>query len=622
MVQYCSVRKASLRDDQRYQPIENYGVIGNLQTIALVGIDGSIDFLCFPYFDSPTIFASLLDSAKGGRFTLSAVLQNSRPKQIYFLNSNILLTRFLSPDGVAEVSDFMPISCEAEGDRNKPVHHLIRRAKCVRGEVKIRMLCDPRFDYGRASHKVELLSEHEALFVPIGVNPGVKLLRLRSQAPLVVREKQVESEFKLKAGEKVLFILDDTEEETSSIDLAQESVEAFKATLNYWQSWVGRSMYRGRWREIVDRSALVLKMLTSQRHGSIVAAPTFGLPEVIGGGRNWDYRFVWLRDASFTLYALIRLGFQSESRAFFHWLEERLQGLQPGEMLQTLYRLDGGKDLEELGLDHWEGYKRSSPVRIGNGAVNQVQLDIYGELMDCLYLHDKYGEAISWGLWTQVSRLTSWVCENWDQPDEGIWEIRGGKQPLFYSRLMCWVAVDRALRLASKRSLPAPVGQWLEVRNAIYNQIHTEFWNENLQSFVQTRNGNTLDAVTLLAPLVRFISPTDPRWKSTLRAIERELVDDSLVYRYRTPDGLVGGEGTFCMCSFWLIECLARNGQVERARFLFEKMLGYANHLGLFAEELGPSGEHLGNFPQAFTHMALISAAFELNRRLDAKSKH
>ena len=604
-----------------YQPIENYGVIGNLQTIALVGIDGSVDFLCFPYFDSPTIFASLLDSTKGGRFTLSAVLQNSRPKQIYLLNSNILLTRFLSPEGVVEVSDFMPISREAESDRDKPVHRLVRRAKCVRGKVRIQMVCDPRFDYGRAAHKVRLLSEREALFMPVGADPTIKPLRLRSQTLLVVKEEKVESEFMLKAGEKMLFILEDAERGAGDIDLAQESAE-FKATLNYWQSWVGKSTYRGHWREIVDRSALVLKMLTSQRYGSIVAAPTFGLPELIGGGRNWDYRFAWIRDASFTLYALSRLGFQSESRAFFQWLEDRLRGLQPGETLQTLYRLDGCKDLKELELKHWEGYKQSSPVRIGNGAANQTQLDIYGELMDCLYLYDKYGEAISRELWTQVSRLTDWVCENWDQPDEGIWEIRGGKQSLFYSRLMCWVAVDRALRLASKRSLPAPVKQWLEVRDAIYNQIHTEFWNEDLQSFVQIRNGSTLDAVTLLAPLVRFISPTDPRWESTLRAIERELVDDSLVYRYRTQDGLVGGEGTFCMCSFWLIECLARNGQVERARFLFEKMLGYANHLGLFAEELGPSGEHLGNFPQAFTHMALISAAFELNRRLDEKSKH
>jgi GH15 family glucan-1,4-alpha-glucosidase len=603
-----------------YQPIENYGIIGNLQTTALVGIDGSVDFLCFPYFDSPTIFAGLLDSAKGGRFTLSAILQNSRPKQIYLLSSNILLTRFLSSQGVAEVSDFMPISREARGDREDPVHKLVRRAKCVRGEVMFHMVCDPQFDYGRVSHEVKLVSEYEAVFKPIGASSDIVPLRLRAQCPLKIVEGRVEAEFLLKAGEKMLVILDDALGEGTEIDVRRES-NAFKATLNYWQSWVGKSTYRGRWREMVDRSALILKLLTSQRHGSIVAAPTFGLPEFVGGGRNWDYRFTWIRDASFTLYALSRLGFQSESQAFFRWLEDRLREMQPNETLQIMYGLDGRKDIGEVELTHWEGYKKSSPVRIGNGAANQIQLDIYGELMDSLYLNDKYGQAISRELWTQVSRLMDWLCDNWDQADEGIWEVRGGKQPLFYSRLMCWVALDRALRLASKRSLPAPVSRWLGVRDAIYNQIHSEFWNEELQSFVQTKNGRTLDAATLLAPLVRFISSTDPRWESTLRAIERELVDDSLVYRYRTPDGLVGGEGTFCMCSFWFIECLARNGQVDRARFLFEKMLGYANHLGLFAEELGPCGEHLGNFPQAFTHMALISAAFELNRRLDEKKR-
>jgi GH15 family glucan-1,4-alpha-glucosidase len=603
-----------------YQPIENYGLIGNLQTIALVGINGSIDFLCFPYFDSPTIFGGLLDSSMGGSFGLFAVLQNSRPKQIYVLSSNILMTRFLSPDGVAEVSDYMPISHEAAADPNRVVHKVVRRAKCVRGKVEFHLICDPRFDYGRAPHEVTLLSEYEALFVPVSENLAVKPIRLRSQKPLTVREGRVEADFCLEAGEKALFILNEGASDAGDINPDQESSE-FRDTLNYWQSWVGKSTYRGRWREMVDRSALVLKTLTSQLHGSMVAAPTFGLPELIGGARNWDYRFTWIRDASFALYALNRLGFEAESDAFFRWVEKLLQGLQPGETLQIMYGLDGRKELPESELPHWEGYKGSFPVRIGNGAANQVQLDIYGELMDALYLNDKYGQSISWELWKDVARLTNWVCDHWDQADEGIWEVRSGKQPLFYSRLMCWVAVDRALRLASKRSLPAPVERWHSVRDAIYDQIHADFWNAELQSFVQTRNGKTLDASVLLAPLVRFISPTDPRWESTLRAIERELLDDSLVYRYRSEDGFKGGEGTFCMCSFWFIECLARNGQLQRARLLFEKMLGYANHLGLYAEELGPSGEHLGNFPQAFTHMALISAAYELNRRLEEEKR-
>ena len=603
-----------------YHPIENYGVIGNLQTVALIGMDGSIDFLCFPYFDSPSIFASLLDSERGGRFILSPTFQHRRPKQMYLSNSNILLTRFLSPDGVVEVCDFMPISLESGRDRVEPVHQLIRRAKCVRGEVKFQMACDPRLDYGRAKQQVKLLSEKEALFTPDCGERSISPIRLRSEVPLVIREGRVESEFVLSAGQSALFILEGDEDAPHAIDPHRVS-EEFKATLNFWQSWIAQSTYRGRWREIVDRSALVLKLLVSQRHGSIVAAPTFGLPEAIGAGRNWDYRYTWIRDASFTLYALSRLGFHSESKAFMQWLAARCRDLEPNEPLQIMYGTDGRRDLTEVELSHWEGYRGSSPVRIGNGAHDQVQLDIYGELLDAVYLYNKYGEPISHDLWSQLSRLIEWVCQNWDQPDEGIWEVRGGKQPLFYSRLMCWVAVDRALRLAEKRSFPAPVARWLGVRDAIYHQMHTEFWNEELQSFVQIKNGKTLDAACLLAPLVRFISPTDPRWLSTLRAIEQGLVDDSLVYRYKTEDGLIGTEGTFCMCSFWLIECLARSGEVKRARFLFEKTLGYANHLGLFAEELSPSGEHLGNFPQAFTHLALISAAFELNRRLDEKGK-
>ena len=603
-----------------YHPIENYGVIGNLQTIALIGMDASIDFLCFPYFDSPSNFASLLDSERGGRFILSPTFQHRRPKQMYLSNSNILLTRFLSPDGVVEVCDFMPISLESGRDRVEPVHQLIRRANCVRGEVQFQMACDPRLDYGRAKQQVKLLSEKEALFYPDCGERSISPIRLRSQVPLVIREGRVESEFVLSAGQSALFILEGDEDAPHAIDPHRVS-EEFKATLNFWQSWIAQSTYRGRWREIVDRSALVLKLLVSQRHGSIVAAPTFGLPEAIGAGRNWDYRYTWIRDASFTLYALSRLGFHSESKAFMQWLAARCRDLGPNEPLQIMYGTDGRRDLSEVELSHWEGYRGSSPVRIGNGAHDQVQLDIYGELLDSVYLYNKYGEPISHDLWSQLSRLIEWVCQNWDQPDEGIWEVRGGKQPLFYSRLMCWVAVDRALRLAEKRSFPAPMARWLGVRDAIYHQMHTEFWNEELQSFVQTKNGKTLDAACLLAPLVRFISLTDPRWLSTLRAIEEGLVDDSLVYRYKTEDGLIGSEGTFCMCSFWLIECLARSGEVKRARFLLEKTLGYANHLGLFAEELSPSGEHLGNFPQAFTHLALISAAFELNRRLDEKGK-
>jgi GH15 family glucan-1,4-alpha-glucosidase len=601
--------------DAQYQPIENHGIIGNLQTVALVGLDGCIDFLCLPYFDSPSIFAALLDAEKGGAFKLSAKLQNATPRQLYVSDSNVLLTRFLSADGVGEVSDYMPVVTHDPPDHEEVKQQVVRRAKCVRGDLGFEMVCAPRFNYGRAVHKVQRVASNDVLFLTD--EGGVKALRLRASHDLrILEDGSVRADFTLSASESALFVLEIERGAPPGVQ-DREETQSFKATLNFWQSWINRSNYRGRWREMVARSALVLKLLTSQRYGSIVAAPTFGLPEVIGGGRNWDYRFTWIRDASFTLYALSRLGFQTEAGAFMKWLEDRCRELEPDTGLQIMYGVDGRKELAEETIEHWAGYRGSFPVRVGNGAAGQLQLDIYGELLDSIYIYNKYGEPISHDLWTDVSRLVDWVCNHWNQADEGIWEVRGGRQELFYSRLMCWVAVDRGLRLADKRSFPAPRSRWLTTRDEIYTQIHQDFWNPTLGAFVQARNGDALDAACLLAPLVRFISPTDPRWVSTMKAVRSSLTDDSLVYRYRNEDGLVGHEGTFCMCSFWYIEALARGGDVLRARYLFEKMLGYANHLGLYAEELGPSGEHLGNFPQAFTHLSLISTAFELNRRLN-----
>lgn len=594
-----------------YQPIENYGVIGDLFTVALVGMDGSIDFMCYPHFDSPSVFAAILDDSKGGHFRLAPVLEGARNRQLYLPDTNVLLTRFLSEDGVAEISDFMPV------EEIGYAHNLIRRAKTVRGSIRYRMECKPAFDYGRTAHKIDR-RDGEVLFIPD--KPSLPPLRLRIETPFEVQDGMVVSEFELGPEETAAFVLEGAGAGSESMSGSADYVsESFKATVNFWRRWVGQAGYDGRWHDMVYRSALTLKLLTSAEYGAIVAAPTFGLPEEIGGERNWDYRFTWIRDASFTLYGLIRLGYTGEAAHFMEWIEGRCRELGDEATLQTMYAIDGRADLTETILGHFEGYQMSSPVRIGNAAHKQLQLDIFGELLDSVYLYDKYGSMISHDLWSNLVQLIDWVSDNWEQPDRGIWEIRGRSLHFLYSRLMTWVAIDRAIRLAGKRSFPAPLARWHSARDAIHTDIHSNLWNEEIGAFVQHKGGSTLDASSLLMPLVRFISPTDPRWQSHMRAIERELVYDSLVYRYNTEDGhdgLMGGEGTFSMCSFWFVECLSRAGDIHKARFYFEKMLGYANHLGLYSEELGPRGEHLGNFPQAFTHLALISAAYDLNRRL------
>jgi GH15 family glucan-1,4-alpha-glucosidase len=598
-----------------YQPIENYGVIGDRHTVALVGMDGSIDFLCFPRFDSPSIFGALLDDRRGGRFRLAPVLEDARCRQLYLPDTTILLTRFLSDAGVAEISDFMPVS----GD----CHDIVRRAKTVRGEVRYRMVCAPAFDYGRRHHRVEA-RDGEVLFIPEG--KGLAAVRLRHAVPVAVENGAAVAEFTLGADQSAAFVLEEAEAGAESPSAGPDYVSrSFKETANYWRAWVGQSTYAGRWRETVNRSALTLKLLTSQPFGSIVAAPTFGLPELIGGTRNWDYRYTWIRDASFTIYGLIRLGYTGEAAAFMKWIQDRCGELGSEGALQVVYGIDGRHLLTEEVLDHLEGYRCSAPVRIGNDAYRQIQLDTLGELMDAVYLYNKFGEPIGYDFWLNLVRLVDWVADNWERPDMGIWEVRGGAQQFLLSRVMCWVALDRGIRLATKRSFPAPLARWSEVRDRIYRAVFEQFWNPERQAFVQHLGSTTTDASSLLMPLMLFISPTDPRWQSTMRAITQDLVSDSLVYRYRVeeaaPDGLHGQDGTFCMCSFWYAECLARGGDVDQARFIFEKMLGYANHLGLYAEELGPRGEFLGNFPQAFTHLALISAAFEIDRILSATGR-
>jgi GH15 family glucan-1,4-alpha-glucosidase len=609
-----------------YQPIEHYGIIGNMRTAALVGRNGSIDWFCFPHFDSPSVFAAILDDAKGGRFSIAPLNDDITHKQFYWPDTNLLITRFLSPDGIGEIEDFMPAGA---GTTSHWHYQLIRRIRVVRGRMTFQLQCHPAFNYARTPHETQL-NPHGAGFYTAALNLG-----LATALPLKPDGRGVSGQFTLRQGETAVCVLREiaSGQDCGAIVSDEEAQSLFESTVRFWREWLSHCKYSGRWREMVARSALVLKLMTFEPTGAIVAAPTCSLPEEIGGVRNWDYRYTWIRDAAFTLYGLLRIGFTREAAAFMDWLDKRSHqqsdALGP---LQIVYGIDGRTDLTEQVLDHLDGYKGSRPVRIGNGAFSHLQLDIYGELLDSIYLYNKYGSPISYESWTNVRGLLDWLCDNWDQPDEGIWEVRGGRRHFVYSRLMSWVAMDRGLRLADKRSFPANHSRWLSVRDQIYEQIMAKGWNEQRQAFVQHYGSDSLDASNLIMPLVFFMAPTDPRMLKTLAAINRPLtegglVSDGLVYRYDTAtgtDGLHGAEGTFNMCTFWLVEALTRAGRIDRkrvyeAQLLFERMLGYANHLGLYAEETGHSGEALGNFPQAFTHLSLISAAFNLDRALDKK---
>jgi GH15 family glucan-1,4-alpha-glucosidase len=611
-----------------YQPIENYGIIGNMRTVALVGMNGSIDWYCYPYFDSPSIFGAILDDNKGGRFQICPVGDQVRHKQFYWPSTNILVTRFLLPDGIAELEDFMPVGLAADSPW---YHHLYRRIRCVRGAVRIALICRPAFEYGR--------NDHETLPAANGVifKSGSLSIALSGTVPLTQDgQGGVAAEFTLEEGNSQVFILmaQSIEAGVPCPPSEREAEELFQNTVKFWHNWLSGCTYHGRWREQVQRSALVLKLLTFDPTGAIIAAPTTGLPEVIGGTRNWDYRYTWLRDAAFTVYAFLRIGFRAEAAAFMDWIETYpTKHIDPKAPMPVLFTIQGDSPIPEQILEHWQGYLGSGPVRIGNAAASQFQLDVYGELMDSLYLYNKYVSPIPYDMWVKIRARMEWLCENWQRPDAGIWEMRNRQEHFVYSKVMNWVALDRAIRLADKRALPADRVKWIYERDRIYEEVMTCGWNEKQRAFTQFYGSEDLDASLLVMPLVFFMAPNDPRMLSTIAAILENprrggLVSDSLVYRYPPQpriDGLPGEEGTFNMCSFWLVEALTRAGQriperLDQARLLFERMLGYANHLGLYAEQTGPQGEALGNFPQAFTHLALISAAFNLDRILGTQN--
>ncbi|MVN90653.1 glycoside hydrolase family 15 protein [Mucilaginibacter aquatilis] len=597
-----------------YLPIANYGIIGNLRTVALVSMSGSIDFMSFPRFDSPTVFTALLDANRGGYFSIEPQMAELQTKQLYLPGTAVLITRFFSDDGIAEITDYMPLTPHDE----QPPAAIVRKVKAIRGKITFKMHCVPRFNYAAAEH-TSTLHNNEIVFTP--VDNGHVELRLMADVNLELKDNDGYAEFtldELQMAHVVLEAADTNQQETRKTAHVKDYVAgSYHKTVTGWRKWLSKCNYKGRYAELIFRSAITLKLMTSIEFGSVVAAPTFGIPETLGGNRNWDYRFTWIRDAAFTMYAFLALGFYEEATQFMEWISSLCRDTD----LNLLYEIDGKKDGEEKELDHLEGYKASKPVRIGNAAANQLQTDIYGELIDTIYIYNKLHKPITYEFWTLIEKQISCVIRDWKLPDHGIWEIRGEKREFLHSRLMCWVAMDRAIKIAEDRSFPYPQAEWQQVRDEIYKDIYLNFWNEEVQAWVQHKESKHVDASVLLMPLTHYIAPLEPRWLATMTAIEKQLKLDVLIYRYRNNvekiDGLEGEEGTFNMCSFWYIEALAKSGRIEEAVENFEKMIGYANHLGLFSEELSSKGELLGNFPQAFTHLSLISAALELNKQLE-----
>jgi GH15 family glucan-1,4-alpha-glucosidase len=611
---------------ERYPNISDHGIIGDLQTAALVTTDGTVDFFCCPRFDSPSIFASLLDAERGGYFSIKPAADGYVTKQLYFPSTAMLITRFMTPDGVGEVLDFMPVIEGKPTDR----HRLVRHLRVARGTMRFEMEIQPRFNYGRSSHTLEPNEAGAVFRADDGTHLTVHTAaRRREDAGGAVVERVgdgLRATFTMREGDSGRgIVLESMGGEPRALEPAELNQMA-DDTAAYWKTWLGRSTYTGRWREMVNRSAMTLKLLTYEPTGAPVAAATFGLPEQAGGERNWDYRFTWVRDGSLSVHALAGLGYLEEAAKFALWLRDRVaeRAGDASGPLKIMYRVDGSSDLIEENLDHFEGWRGSRPVRIGNGAADQLQLDIYGEAMDALYTTTEQGLPIGHRGWQELTGIIDWVSDHWDQPDEGVWETRGGRQDFTYGRFQCWVALDRAVRMAERTGRPANIAKWAAERDRLYNQIMDRGWNEKAGAFTQHYGADVLDSSLLLMPIEGFIAPLDPMWLSTLRGIDRELVSDSLVYRYNpaaSPDGLHGDEGTFSLCTFLYVDALARAWRLDDAVLTFEKMQTYGNHLGLFSEEIGPTGEQLGNFPQAFTHLSLINAAITLNHELDRRAE-
>jgi GH15 family glucan-1,4-alpha-glucosidase len=630
--------------DRPYQTIQSYGVIGDCHSVVLVAPDGSVDWGCLPDFDSPAIFCRLLDAERGGYFQIAPSDPSITGIQRYLYASNVLQTRFTAETGEAILTDFMPVETLSawqfrELNNNTwtredgACHCLVRILECTSGELPITMRLKVTPEYAGAASEAALIPDGMGAVISGGqqyVGLGVVgAYRLPSFTMRIVQDEEsanpaVVVEATLQEGERLLFAVGVGRNARAARRLAEEELHRrnfdweLAHTLHCWRTWMKGCTFEGPYKDWVQRSALVLKMMTYAPTGAIVAAPTTSLPEEIGGVRNWDYRYTWLRDATFTLYALNVLGFTEEAHAFTHWL--RHLSYAKGEDLQIMYGIRGERDLTERELPQLRGYRDSRPVRVGNGAADQKQLDVFGEVLDCIHLFrrqggfERYGEMLEGPLWSMLRMLVEHVCDHWYEPDSGIWEVRGGPRHFVYSKVMCWVALDRGIRAAEQLNLEADLPRWRMVRDQIRAEILARGYNTKIGAFTQSYDSDVLDASNLLLPLVRFIAPDDPRMRSTVDRILERLTDEhGFVYRYLTDDGLPGGEGTFTICTFWLVDNLALQGRIAEARSLFERLLGYAGHLGLFSEEIDQKGQMaLGNYPQAYTHIALINSAHNL----------
>jgi GH15 family glucan-1,4-alpha-glucosidase len=604
--------------------IGTHGVVGDLHTTCLVGPDASVDWYCYPHFDDPPVFCRVLDAEQGGAFGFE--LADGRPhRQLYLPETNVLVTRLMSPAGQLEVADLMPIQAGAIRDEDEHWHGLIRRVRAIGGDLEVAVDCRPTFAYARHAPEVSL-ADGEVRFA----GPE-RELRLTTPVPLEARQGPpgragARGSFELAEDEERWFTLaapgegDPCGRDPRSADALDELLDE---TVDYWRSWLRQCTYTGRWREEVHRSALTLKLLTFAPTGAIVAAPTASLPEAIGEDRNWDYRYTWLRDASFSLRALFRLGFVDEGRAFLNWLTDRIHEAPADEPIQALYGIEGERELTERTLDHLSGHRGSRPVRAGNGAHDQRQLDVFGEVLQTVFDYaDRLGDLEA--TWQDLLPLMDWLVEHWREPDEGIWEVRGGRKHFVYSKVMAWVAFDRAVRLAEAYDLPGDVATWRAQREAVRGQVLDEGIDPERGCFTQHYGARELDAANLRIPLFGLLPPGDERVQATLAATKQALARDGLVRRYRplaTEDGFDSPEGTFSVCAFWLVDNLVLQGETEEAWLAFEKLLTYANHLGLFAEQVGPEGQPLGNFPQAFTHIGLIHSALALDKALTARRR-